>query len=247
MPTNVSPPLVPTPTSPGAQAPPSPRVVVVQTPTVVEQAVTVQTPGTPLTGQQVRALLDRRSELSRQLTSAQGRRDELAEEIRKTDGPSKAGLEQRAGQLDQRMIQLEGDLAEVGRQLANSGRVTASTNPAPSSLPFGISPGQATGISIVFTVLVLFPLALAMARNLWRRGSMPRHTPVNPESGERLERLEQAVDAIAIEIERVSEGQRFVTQILTRGEPVYVGGGQSSADPMRARVPDAVRLSGERG
>ena len=31
----------------------------------------------------------------------------------------------------------------------------------------------------------------------------------------RFDRLEQAVDAIAIEVERVSEGQRFVTKVLT--------------------------------
>jgi hypothetical protein len=32
----------------------------------------------------------------------------------------------------------------------------------------------------------------------------------------RLDRLEQAVDAIAIEIERISEGQRFVTRVLAQ-------------------------------
>jgi hypothetical protein len=32
----------------------------------------------------------------------------------------------------------------------------------------------------------------------------------------RLERIEQAVDSIAIEVERVSEGQRFVTKIMTQ-------------------------------
>ncbi len=31
----------------------------------------------------------------------------------------------------------------------------------------------------------------------------------------RLERIEQAVDAIAIEMERVSEGQRFTTKLLS--------------------------------
>ncbi len=31
----------------------------------------------------------------------------------------------------------------------------------------------------------------------------------------RLDRLENAVDAIAIEIERISEGQRFVTKVMT--------------------------------
>ena len=33
-------------------------------------------------------------------------------------------------------------------------------------------------------------------------------------SDARLERVEQAVESIAIEIERVSEGQRFVTKLL---------------------------------
>jgi|SRR6267378_573340 hypothetical protein len=37
---------------------------------------------------------------------------------------------------------------------------------------------------------------------------------------QRLERIEQAVDAIAIEMERVSEGQRFTTRLLAdRGSP----------------------------
>lgn len=33
---------------------------------------------------------------------------------------------------------------------------------------------------------------------------------------ERLERLEQAVDASAVEIERIGEGQRFLTSALTQ-------------------------------
>jgi hypothetical protein len=35
----------------------------------------------------------------------------------------------------------------------------------------------------------------------------------------RLERIEQAVDAIAIEMERVSEGQRFTTKLLAERPP----------------------------
>jgi hypothetical protein len=34
-----------------------------------------------------------------------------------------------------------------------------------------------------------------------------------------MERLENAVDAIAVEIERISEGQRFVTRLLTEPAP----------------------------
>ena len=34
-------------------------------------------------------------------------------------------------------------------------------------------------------------------------------------SDQRLERVEQAVESIAIEIERISEGQRFVTKLMS--------------------------------
>jgi hypothetical protein len=35
-----------------------------------------------------------------------------------------------------------------------------------------------------------------------------------PEVSQRLERMEQSIDAIAVEIERISEGQRFTTKLL---------------------------------
>ncbi|MGQ0650418.1 MAG: hypothetical protein ACT4P7_23000 [Gemmatimonadaceae bacterium] len=35
------------------------------------------------------------------------------------------------------------------------------------------------------------------------------------ESAARLERMEQAIDAMAVEIERISETQRFTTRLLT--------------------------------
>jgi hypothetical protein len=40
----------------------------------------------------------------------------------------------------------------------------------------------------------------------------------------RLERMEQAIDSIAVEVERISEGQRFTTKLLSErsGAPVAV-------------------------
>jgi hypothetical protein len=53
-------------------------------------------------------------------------------------------------------------------------------------------------------------------------------------SDQRLGRVEQAVDAIAIEIERISEGQRYVTKLLNaRAQPVADG------VPVPARPMDA--------
>jgi hypothetical protein len=88
-------------------------------------------------------------------------------------------------------------------------------NPARDSRS-GMPMNAIVPILIVFTIFVLCPLALAAARSLWKRGSMPRALP-DRDTAARLERMEQAMDAIAIEIERVSEGQRFVTRLMADG------------------------------
>ena len=55
---------------------------------------------------------------------------------------------------------------------------------------------------------------------------------LSPEVQERMSRIEQAVDSIALEVERMSEGQRFTTRLLAErfGDQARVeGGAQSSA------------------
>ena len=52
------------------------------------------------------------------------------------------------------------------------------------------------------------------ARMLWRAGSRLKSRTLPPADDTRLERLEAAVDAIAIEVERISESQRFTVSLL---------------------------------
>lgn len=60
----------------------------------------------------------------------------------------------------------------------------------------------------------------------WRRGSITKQAPPQAENAERLARMEQAIDPIAIEIERVSEGQRFVTRLMSDRQLAVLGSGQ---------------------
>ena len=53
------------------------------------------------------------------------------------------------------------------------------------------------------------------ARVLWRAGSRVKQRTVLPVDDARLERLEAAVDAIAIEVERISESQRYTVSLLS--------------------------------
>lgn len=57
-------------------------------------------------------------------------------------------------------------------------------------------------------------IAMAVARVLSarRKRELPDSTMARLE--ERLERMEQAIDAMATEVERVSEGQRFTSRLL---------------------------------
>jgi hypothetical protein len=60
-------------------------------------------------------------------------------------------------------------------------------------------------------------------------------TPEQVETAQRLARVEQAVDAIAVEVERIGEGQRFVTQLLAqKGQPQGVLAGGRGAEELRS-------------
>ncbi len=127
--------------------------------------------------------------------------------------------------LDGRLAQLENDIAANGRQLAAAppAMLRQSTSDAPASnngRPF--SSGQLTAISLVFTLAVLMPIAVSLARSIFRRSTVAKPSPQILESSARIERMEQAIDAIAVEIERISEGQRFVTQTLAKRTEVPV-------------------------
>jgi hypothetical protein len=70
-------------------------------------------------------------------------------------------------------------------------------------------------ITVVLAAIVIFqPLVRAFARRL-EGGGQRKVDALDAGSGERLQRIEQAIDAMAIEIERISEGQRFTTKLLS--------------------------------
>jgi hypothetical protein len=192
---------------------------------------------TPMTAQDLAALKARRSLLSDQLQSADSRRKELSRLVRSASGADKAGLEQRIGVLDARLARLETDIDETGKLLASAPAALASTR---EPVTFGYGPNSSTKmqdvipIVAILSVFVLFPIAISIARNIWRRGSLPPSARPDRDSAPRLERMEQAMDAIAIEIERVSEGQRFVTRLLSeQRNGVAIGAGQPAAEAVR--------------
>jgi DNA repair exonuclease SbcCD ATPase subunit len=184
----------------------------------------------PQTQDAIDALRARRQELSNQLTSATDRRNTLAQEIKTaSEGQSRTGLEARMQVLDQRIVQLESDIATTGRLLSSApAELQASEeinpNPGGDDFPEGLVVGGG-GVLFVFALLALYR-RIRHGRWRARRATAPA---LSNESAERLARVENAVEAIAIEVERISEGQRFVTKLLAENhaEPSTVPIGKS--------------------
>lgn len=79
----------------------------------------------------------------------------------------------------------------------------------------------AEALALTSVAIMSATLLLPIFRGLGRRlegGAARREAAVSPESAKRLERMEQAIDAVAVEVERISEGQRFVTRVLAERE-----------------------------
>lgn len=134
-------------------------------------------------------------------------------------------------ELREQIQQTIRDATDAARQAAADARAQNGPRrtivlPAPP-LPPGITstaqpytptiPPQVETISLAFFTMIAFvvvglPLARAFARRMDR--STPVATSIPKEVRDSLQQLSQSVDAIAIEVERISEGQRFTTKLL---------------------------------
>ena len=172
----------------------------------------------PDTVAEVEELLAQRRELNDQLSNVSERRRSLARDLAATtDQSARVGLEGRLAVLDQRILQMETDLATTGRQLTSAPAELVSHTEHQNliSEDDGYEEGMFTG---GFTVLFFALVALFLSRRRWKRTRVAKPAEVGGESSQRLERLEHGMDAIAVEIERISEGQRFVTRLLSESQ-----------------------------
>jgi acyl-CoA reductase-like NAD-dependent aldehyde dehydrogenase len=88
------------------------------------------------------------------------------------------------------------------------------TSQPPDFSPPEIPPAAvdiAIGFFVTCAVMVIgWPIARALGRRFERRGANP---VVDARVADQLQRIEQAVEAVAIEVERISESQRFLARL----------------------------------
>jgi hypothetical protein len=182
-----------------------------------------------------RAFRAQRQELENQLESIEGRREELSEQLTNpmVQGADRKGIEQQIVDLDARIAVLNKAVADANMRVADAAGVPGATVEPPRPRDPG-PPEEFFVLSGIFMVVVLLPLSIAFARRLWRRGAAAVSS-LPGELAERLTRMEQAVDAIAVEVERIGEGQRYMTRQLGAGsaEPIAVKQRESAGEYRR--------------
>jgi hypothetical protein len=78
-------------------------------------------------------------------------------------------------------------------------------------------PPRIKDVSVAFfimcaTIIIGWPIMRAIGKRIERGAPAPMAVPAEMQA--QMQHLMQSVDAIAIEVERISEGQRFATKML---------------------------------
>ncbi|MGH7490492.1 MAG: hypothetical protein ACRENK_06490 [Gemmatimonadaceae bacterium] len=193
------------------------------------------TPSAPSASAIYDGLKAQREELNNQLNDLQGTRQAVSGQLEEL-GPASAErkpLEDRLTDIDSRISSADKMLATNAMQLAQAAAIPGAVVEPPQPINRGGDPEEMMVFGFLFTAIVLFPITFAYARRIWRR-SAATVTAFPKELMERLQRMEEAVESTAVEVERIGEGQRFLTRLFTEGESARaIGAGP--AQPVQQR------------
>jgi hypothetical protein len=149
-------------------------------------------------------------------------------------GPDLDGLNSRIALLDKQLLDLHTQRATAEANLVRATAVPCAVPPPLPRVARTGPPEEAFVLGGLFIVFVMFPVAIAYARRIWRR-SAKVVMGIPAELSERLNRLEESVDSVAIEVERIGEGQRFVTNLFIEGGPQMLNAGPMNTLEIKER------------
>jgi hypothetical protein len=144
-----------------------------------------------------------------------------------TPPPTREELRAQVREQVEAARQAARDAAEAAREQARIAREQARIETVqeppqifvgtemPPRFPPGVIPPEVVQISIGFFVLLAFiivgwPIARAMGRRIDRKSAAPQ---LDSGITSQLQRIEHTVEAMAIEVERISEAQRYMARL----------------------------------
>ena len=152
-------------------------------------------------------------EAQQQVREAQQQVREAEQQLRDAKTPDeRSGARQALYGAQQALKGSEAALGALQAQ-ANNAPVVWTSQPPFDSRPE--IPPQAVDLAFGFfltcaVIIVGWPISRALGRRFERRGAPPA---LEAGMTDQLQRIEQAVEAIAIEVERISESQRFLARL----------------------------------
>ena len=179
------------------------------------------------------ALREQRSELSSQLDRLEEKRSELQREVRQEGADaSDAGILARIKEIDAQISATDAQLAQANALVAQAAAVPGAVVQQPPR-ERKTDPAEMLGIGGSMLMVLLFPLVVAYARRIWRR-SATIIAPVPQEVRQQLDSLSHAVESIGLEVERIGEGQRFITKVMGEQGGRAIGSAQGGVNvPLR--------------
>ncbi|MFN2635433.1 MAG: hypothetical protein ABR585_00180 [Gemmatimonadaceae bacterium] len=159
-----------------------------------------------------------RRELTNQLDELENTRANISSQLEEVPSGSaeRKALESRMSDVDQRIVTVDGMLAANAVQLSQAAAVPGAVVESPRIVRQG-PPDEAFVLGGLFMLVTLLPLSVAFARRIWRR-SATTITSLPRDLADRLSRMEHSIEATSLEVERIGEGQRFLTRLFTEGE-----------------------------
>lgn len=191
---------------------------------------------------QLRGQLDglnmRRTELRSQLKELNRRRNELDEQRHVATQAARPGLEARIAEIDARTARIDQQIASLDDQIAAGAERLAAAGgaqhqgvvvdvpairiPQISMPPMDVGGrGRRTEMRDVAGFMALEAVLLGLIGVVFWRFAMKRMRDqfqrMFESQSQQLSQMQNAVDVIGIEVERISEGQRYVTKVISDG------------------------------
>jgi hypothetical protein len=199
-------------------------------------------------GEQLSGLSGQRNELRSQLKELNRRRNELDEQRSVAPQAERPGIEARMAEIDARTARIDRQILSLDDQIAaGTERYTAVSSGQGAGAGAGAGAGQGPQTQVIRIPEISIPpmdfggrsrrtemrdIAGFMALEavllgligvvFWRMGMKRMRDQFErmfQSQSQQLSQMQNAVDVIGIEVERISEGQRYVAKVLSDGAP----------------------------
>ncbi|MFN8571678.1 MAG: hypothetical protein U0132_06425 [Gemmatimonadaceae bacterium] len=167
--------------------------------------------------------------------------EKLTQEL--TPGQSQARVEAINQQIDDARERLQTLQGQYDRAVGAPEAIAMTLPPQfNEEIPRQVIPLVGIIMSSLVLIAIGWPLARAWARRMDRKTVA---TPSGPDMSPRFDRIEQAIEAMAIEVERISEGQRFTTKLMSEMRALPSPNPLNDFKGVQPRVAEPVRSEGK--